>query len=196
METSECPLNQFIGVAEYEFSSEEIIRGPVKELTFSDEDEDEMPSKLSKSRTKKLKQADRPKNIIPTGSSASSDESDEDEDEDHITMANMEARSKALDAAAAAEAALDAEELQAAANDDGDEFDMDVDSDDEEGEDDREPFHLPTPEERDQEKATGGPDLQVLQRRMRHCVRVLGKFRKRGEPGRCSANVPLKLLLP
>ncbi|KAJ2912300.1 hypothetical protein MD484_g8107, partial [Candolleomyces efflorescens] len=175
-----------------EFGDEdEIIRGPVQELTFSDEDEDEVPSKL---RSKKSKQADRPTKIIPTGSSSSSDDSDEDEDDDHITMANMEAKSKALDAAAAEEAKLDAEELRAAANEDADDFDMDVDSDEGQGDEDEEPFHLPTSEEREQEKSAGGPDLQVLQRRMRECVRVLGKFRKRAEAGRSRSEYTEQLI--
>lgn len=101
-------------------------------------------------------------------------------------MANMEARSKALDARAAAEAELDAEELRGAQEDaEEDEEDVDMDREaDEEGNVDVEPFHLPTTAEREEEKARGGPDLQVVQRRMRECVRVLEKFSKRAEKGR------------
>ena len=99
-------------------------------------------------------------------------------------MGNMEAKSKALDVAAAAEAELDAAELRAAAE--ADEEGMDVDSDEGEGMEgeDEDEFHLPTAEEREQEKAAGGPDLHILQRRLRECVRVLNKFKKRAEPGR------------
>ncbi|TEB31263.1 NOL1/NOP2/sun family putative RNA met [Coprinellus micaceus] len=62
---------------------------------------------------------------------------------------------------------------------------MDVDSGEEEGvEGVEDEFHLPTAEEREQEKASGGPDLHILQRRLRECVRVLNKFKKRGESGR------------
>lgn len=92
----------------------------------------------------------------------------------------MEARSHALDEAAAAEAQLDAEELRQAAFEAEDE---DVDMDDDEEEVDGE-IRLPTAEERDKEKLQGGPDVHTVQQRMRHCVRVLGKFKTRAEKGR------------
>ncbi len=100
-------------------------------------------------------------------------------------MANMEARSRALDAQALEEAKLDADELRQAAfneEDDGDDFDMD-DAEDEVNDEDK--FHLPTAEEREAEKAQGGPDVQIVQRRMRECARVLGRFKKLADPGRC-----------
>ena len=103
-------------------------------------------------------------------------------------MANMEARSKALDAQAAREAQLDLEELQQAAQageedaDFADEEDEDEEMDGEGGE--TEAFHLPTAEEREEEKKAGGPDVHTVQRRMRECVRVLGNFKKRAAPGR------------
>jgi 25S rRNA (cytosine2870-C5)-methyltransferase len=101
-------------------------------------------------------------------------------------MANMEARSRKLDEQAQADAALDAEEMQDAAlgndeNDDDDDADMDGDEDEEVNENgnvETEPFRLLTPQEREEEKKSGGPDVQLVQRRMRECVRVLGKFRK------------------
>lgn len=101
-------------------------------------------------------------------------------------MANMEARSRALDAKAAREAELDAEEMQNAAQEGEDEDDF-ADADEamvgEEGEVDGE-FHLPTAEEREEEKKTGGPDVHTVQRRMRECVRVLGNFTKLAAKGR------------
>lgn len=104
-------------------------------------------------------------------------------------MANMEARSKALDAQAAREAQLDLEELQQAAQageEEGDFADEEEDEDEEmDGEGgEAEAFHLPTAEEREEEKKAGGPDVHTVQRRMRECVRVLGNFKKRAVPGR------------
>lgn len=98
----------------------------------------------------------------------------------------MEARSRALDAKAAAEAELDAEELRLAAEggEDDDEFegmdDMEEDGDEEEGGAEGEEFSLPTAQEREEEKKAGGPELHVVQRRMRQCVRVLGRWKKLG----------------
>ena len=93
-------------------------------------------------------------------------------------MANMEARSRALDAEALAEAERDMEEQQAAPADE--EADVDVDG----GAEDGEAFHLPTPQEREEEKKVGGPDVQLVQRRMRECVRILGNFKKLASKGR------------
>lgn len=96
-------------------------------------------------------------------------------------MANMESRSRALDAKADREALLDAEEMR----------DAEVASDEElmeedagEGDEDEEEFQLPTAEEREEEKKTGGPQVHIVQSRMRHCVRVLASFSKRGAKGR------------
>ena len=101
-------------------------------------------------------------------------------------MANMAARSRKLDALAAAEAEMDAKALQAAVEEnDEDEDDMATDGEeDADGDISAEPFLLPTPAERDEEKAKGGPDVQAVQRRMHHCVRVLAKFNRRAEKGR------------
>ncbi|EGN95400.1 hypothetical protein SERLA73DRAFT_112877 [Serpula lacrymans var. lacrymans S7.3] len=54
-----------------------------------------------------------------------------------------------------------------------------MDGEDEDGE-----IPLPTPEEREQEKKSGGSDVNMLQRRMRLCVRVLGNFKKLHAKGR------------
>lgn len=37
---------------------------------------------------------------------------------------------------------------------------------------------LPTAEEREEERRTGAQDLGLVQRRMRHCARVLSSFKK------------------
>ena len=177
--------------------SDDPLRGQLQEFNFdTDEEEDDSP-KAPVGKRKKSKQAERPLKIIPTASDASSsdsDASDDDDDEERVTMANMEARSKALDARAAAEAEIDAEELRGAQEDEEEDEDVDMNGEaDEEGNMDAEPFHLPTTAEREEEKARGGPDLQVVQRRMRECVRVLEKFSKRAEKGRlvilCSCDV-------
>jgi ribosomal RNA methyltransferase Nop2 len=70
------------------------------------------------------------------------------------------------------------EEMQNAAEG-SDEEDIDME---EQGED-AEAFHLPTAEERAEEK-TRVADVHVVQRRMRECIRVLGNFRKLGAKGR------------
>ena len=50
---------------------------------------------------------------------------------------------------------------------------------------DGEPFHLPTAQEREEEKKRpGGTDLVVIQKRMRECVRALGKFKTLAAKGR------------
>ncbi|KAI0375036.1 NOL1/NOP2/sun family RNA met [Pilatotrama ljubarskyi] len=166
---------------------DDMFRGPAQELDLgSDDEEPELPTK-----GKKSKQHERPLKIIPTGSDASSeDESDEDED-GPITMKNMEARSRALDEKAAREAELDLEEMRQAAlagkmSDDGlaDIDDVDMDEEGEGGEEGEEGFVLPTPEELEEEKKRGGPDVHTVQRRMRECVRVLGNFKRYAAKGR------------
>jgi hypothetical protein len=161
------------------------LRGPVQELDLGSDDEDDEP-RFVPSKQKKSKQSERPLKIIPTSSSDSSDSeaSGECDDDGPTTMANMEARSRALDAKAAAAADLDAEELQDAAITEEDDDDVDTDgAENENGDIDVEPFHLPTAEERENEK-NGGTDIHVVQRRMRECVRVLGKFKRLAEKGR------------
>jgi len=97
----------------------------------------------------------------------------------------MAARSRKLEAQAELDAELDVEEAQAAAAEEDDD-DLDIDDEDEDmnGEIDAEPFHLPTASEREEEKAAGGPDVHLVQRRMREVARVLAKFSKRAEKGR------------
>ena len=115
---------------------------------------------------------------------ASDSDTDENEDEDApITASNFAARSRALDARTAREAQLDAEELQMAVQADADEFDGVEDMDDDEEEVDApgaEDAILPTAEERAEEKKSGGPEVHVVQKRMRDCVRILKRWRVSG----------------
>ena len=114
-----------------------------------------------------------------------SDSDSEEDDDEPVTMANMAARSRKLDALAVAEAEMDAEALHTVVENDEDDDDMATDGEeDANGDIDAEPFHLPTPAERDEEKAKGGPDVQAVQRRMQHCIRVLARFNQRAEKGR------------
>ncbi|KAK7055005.1 rRNA (cytosine-C5-)-methyltransferase nop2 [Paramarasmius palmivorus] len=177
-----------------ELDDDEPLRGPIQQFDFdSDEEEDVLPQRPTK--TKKSKQWEKPTKIIPTASDNSSDSEGSDSD-GPVTMANMEAKSKALEAKSAAEAALDIAEMQAAAMEDADEFDMDEDEDeeDEDGADDGEKFHLPTAEEREAEKNAGGPDVHVVQRRMRECTRVLQRFKKLAEKGRSRSEYTAQLI--
>lgn len=163
--------------------SDDLLRGPVQELDLGSDDE-EIELAPSKLKGKKSKQHERPAKIIPTGSDDSSSDSDEDDEDGPVTIANMEARSRALDANAAREAELDAEEMQnAALVGAGDDDFADADEVGEEGEGDEE-FHLPTAEEREEEKKSGGPDIHTVQRRMRECVRVMGSFKRLAAKGR------------
>ncbi|KAF8831426.1 hypothetical protein HHX47_DHR1000687 [Lentinula edodes] len=163
-----------------EFSDDE-LRGPAQAFDFGSDAEDDEPEVII-GKFKKSKQSERPAKIIPTASD-NSDSSDQSDEEERITMANMAARSKALDEQAAAEDALDVEEMQQAAfNEEDDDDDLDMDEDEEET--DGEPFRLPTREENEAESKAGGPDVHVVQRRMRECVRVLGRFKKLAEKSR------------
>ena len=112
----------------------------------------------------------------------SSSDEDSGEEGEHITMGNMEKLSRALDAEAAHEAELDIEEMQNAALV-GEAEDDDLGMDEVEEEDEGEPSRLPTAEEREEEKK-GVSDIHVVQRRMRHCVRVLRNFRNLAEKDR------------
>jgi ribosomal RNA methyltransferase Nop2 len=161
----------------YFLSSYDLLQHPTEELDLGSDDEND-ESQLILSGGKKARQHTKPGKIVPTDSDASSDSSDSERDLDSpVTMANMEARSRALDAKAMLDADLDAEEMRFAAREDqeGEDDDMDIDG---EIDDDGEVFQLPTAEERDAEQKVGAPDVHVVQRRMRECVRVLGNFRK------------------
>jgi ribosomal RNA methyltransferase Nop2 len=120
----------------------------------------------------------------PSSSGASDSDIDSNEDEDvPITASNFAARSRALDARTAREAELDAEELQMAVHAEADEFDGVEDMDDDEEEVDVpevEAVIIQTAEQRSEEKKSGGPDIHVVQKRMRECVRILKKWKISG----------------
>jgi ribosomal RNA methyltransferase Nop2 len=166
--------------------SDDLLQGAAQELDLGSDSDDQPEPEVVLGRGKRSKQADRPTKIIPTGSDLSSDEDDEDDDEPggKVTAKNMVARARAMDARAAHEADLGAEEMQAdeaAGMADDDFADVDMADDDEEGgAEGSGPFVLPTAEEREEEKARGGPDLHTVQRRMRTCVRVLNNFARLG----------------
>ena len=167
--TKKIKDDEFLGVAqEFDFGSNE------EESDDSGEDDDEPVTMANMAaRSRKL-----------DALAVAETDSGEDDDEP-VTMANMAARSRQLDALAVAEAEMDAELLHAVVENDEDDDEMATDGEeDANGDIDAEPFHLPTPAERDEEKAKGGPDVQVVQRRMQHCIRVLAKFSQRAEKGR------------
>jgi 25S rRNA (cytosine2870-C5)-methyltransferase len=150
--------------------SDDPRNGPAQEFDFDTDEEDEL----------------FPKQDVELNEETAASDSDDSSDDEagHTTMANMEARSRALDAKATAEAELDVKENQEGAAFDEDEDDIDLDAVDGDGDISSEPFHLPTASERDAEKQSGGPDLHVVQQRMKACVRVLGKFKRLAEKGR------------
>ena len=156
----------------------------MQEFDFDTDSENDEPVEFPSN--KKPKQLDRPQRIIPAESESESSDSGSEGGGEKVkgktTIANMEARSRAMDAQAAMEAELDMQELQvaAAAGDmEGDDFD-EVDGDAEDG-GPSEPVKVLTTEEREVEKKAGGPDVITVQRRLRHCVRVLENFKKFGE---------------
>ncbi|KAG1877883.1 NOL1/NOP2/sun family RNA met [Suillus subalutaceus] len=153
---------------------DDLLRGVPEELDLGSDDEE---VELLPQKGRKSKQAERPTKIIPTASDEDSDDESDNED-GPITAKNIEFRSRALDEKAAHEAELDIEEMQNAALEGSDE-DIDMEGEEE----DAEAFHLPTAEEREEEKNRVA-DVHVVQRRMRECVRVLGSFRKLGAKGR------------
>ena len=146
------------------------MKGHTQEFDFDTDDEDELlPTTMQEAKL---------------NDTASGSDDSPDDDTGHTTMANMEARSRALDAKATADAELDAEEFREGAAIDEDGEDIDMDAADDDGDGSTEPFHLLTAPEREAEKQSGGPDLHIVQRRMKACVRVLGKFKRLAEKGR------------
>lgn len=184
-----------------EAADDDLLRGPIQELDLgsSDDDEDEPDLSAVRFKGRKSKQAERPLKIIPTASDESSDSGSDSADDDEdgpITMANMEARSRALDAKAAREAELDMAEMreaELAGAEDDDDFEGEVE-DTAADDDGQEKFELPSAEEREAEKSAGGPQVHVVQRRMRECVRVLGNFRKLGATGRSRSEYVQQLI--
>ncbi|KAI0273682.1 NOL1/NOP2/sun family-domain-containing protein [Gloeopeniophorella convolvens] len=168
------------GLDEFDIDEEDVnsLRGPAQELEFSSDSEDESPARSVNVKSRKSKQT---RQSVKTGTTRSDATSDSEEDEDDpVTVANFEARSRALDVKAAREAQLDAEEFQDAAGAGADEFEGADDIDDDEEEVDApgaETFVLPTAEERAEEKKAGGPEVHVVQMRMRECVRMLRRWK-------------------
>jgi ribosomal RNA methyltransferase Nop2 len=99
-----------------------------------------------------------------------------------VTASNFEAMSRALDARLARDAELDAEELQLAAQVEADDLegaeDMDADEDEVDAPDNG--AVLLTPEERAEEKRAGGPEVHVVQKRMRQCLGILKRWKTSG----------------
>ena len=154
----------------------------MQELDFDTDSENDEPLKFPTKKPKPIR-LDRPLKIIPTGSESDSSDSGSEDGGKRVkgktTIANIEARSRAMDAQASREAELDMQELQdavAAGEVEGDDFD------EMEGDEDgpSEPVKILTPGERETEKKAGGPDVITVQRRLRHCVKVLENFKKLG----------------
>ena len=152
--------------------------GTVQEFDFDSDETDHEDSEVNSQSNRKRSRQKR----LSSSSSSLSDSLDEDVGP--VTVENMEARSRALDAKAQVEAEEDLQELQRFATQE-DEDDLIADEvADENGDIDVQPFHLPTVPEREAEKQSGGADVHVVQRRIRECVRVLGKFSKLAEENR------------
>jgi ribosomal RNA methyltransferase Nop2 len=113
---------------------------------------------------------------------ASASELDEEGGDLSVKASNFEAMSRALDARLARDAELDAEELQLAAEVEADDLegaeDMDADEDEVDAPDSD--TLLLTPEERAEEKRSGGPEVHVVQTRMRQCLGILKRWKTSG----------------
>lgn len=171
-------------------NDDDFLQGAPEELDLGSDDEEEV--ELFPKDAKRRPRERRVVVVSPPGSdgASTSDEEGSESGGERVTMANMEARSRAIDEEAAREAELDLEEVQNAAAEEGDE-DIDMVSDDEETK--GEPFHLPTAEEREEEKK-GVADVHVIQKRMRHCARVLGNFKRLAEEGRSRSEYVAQLI--
>ena len=105
-----------------------------------------------------------------------------------VTASNFEAMSRSLDAKLVRDAALDAEELQLAAQVEADDLEgaEDMDADEDEVDTPDSGAVLLTPEERAEEKRAGGPEVHVVQKRMRQCLGILKRWKTSGaKMGRC-----------
>ncbi|KAI0256750.1 NOL1/NOP2/sun family-domain-containing protein [Lactifluus subvellereus] len=146
------------------------------------QDEDSLPAQTRCVIPSLFQDSDLSTDPGPTSDSEMDENEDSDEDAP-ITASNFAARSRALDARAAREAQLDEEEFQMAAQASADEFEGIEDMDDDEEAVDgpeSEDVVLPTAEERAEEKKAGGPELHVVQKRMRECVRILKRWKASG----------------
>ncbi|KAG9074129.1 rRNA (cytosine-C5-)-methyltransferase nop2, partial [Ceratobasidium sp. UAMH 11750] len=147
---------------------------------LSDLDDEGLPEDddmLRDGNVQELQFSDDDEDVGPDSASEESgeDDSDADSDDGPITAANMEARSRKLERRAAKDAELE----QAEANhiQDTEAF-----------------FKLPTAEEREQEKAAGGPDVQEVQMRMAECVKVLNNFKELAAEGRSRSEYTAQLI--
>lgn len=176
-------------------SNDDVLQGAPEELDLGSDDEEEVQLFPKNARESKRQPQKRHVVVVsPPGSdhSSASDNDDSESEGERITMANMEARSRAIDEEAAREAELDLEEVQNTAAEVGDE-DVDMVGDGDDDETMGEPFHLPTAEEREEEKK-GVADVHVVQKRMRHCVRILGNFKRLAEEGRSRSEYVAQLI--
>lgn len=171
------------------YNSDEPLRAPAQEFDFDTDSEGDTNLSKTKQRSRLL---DRSLKNLLTGTESGFSDSEDSGSEDgrkrtkgKTTLANMEARSRAMDAEAAKEAEIDIQELQdAVAAGEMDDEDLDgVDGDEDDGEEggSSEPIKVLTSEEREAEKKAGGPDIFTVQRRLRHCARVLQNFKTLGK---------------
>ncbi|KAF8710992.1 NOL1 NOP2 sun family, partial [Rhizoctonia solani] len=142
----------------------------------SDEDEDDEPLRSGNVQELQFSDSDEGDDAQDRedGEGEESD-ADSDDSDGPITAKNMEARSRQLEKRAAEDAELERAEANYA-----------------------EPteafFKLPTTEEREKEKAAGGPDVQEVQMRMAECVKVLNDFKNLAAEGRSRSEYTEQLI--
>ncbi|KAG8747668.1 rRNA (cytosine-C5-)-methyltransferase nop2 [Ceratobasidium sp. 414] len=161
----------------FEASDEEDAGAYSGGLSDLDDEAPEDDDMLRDGNVQELQFSDDDADDGPDGAPDESDESDSDADSDDgpITAVNMEARSRKLERRAAKDAEL--ERAEANHVEEAEAF-----------------FKLPTAEEREQEKAAGGPDVQEVQMRMAECVKVLSSFKELAAEGRSRSEYTAQLI--
>ena len=140
-------------------SDDEPLRGVAQEFDFGSNEESDADS--AEDDDESITMANMTEGSRKLDALAVAETDSGEDDDEPVTMANMAARSRQLDALAVADAEMDAELLHAVVEDDEDDDEMATDG-----------------------EANGGTDVQAVQRRIQHSIRVLAKFNQRAEKGR------------
>ncbi|CAE6414288.1 25S rRNA (cytosine-C(5))-methyltransferase nop2 [Rhizoctonia solani] len=161
---------------QFEASDEEeaVHSGGLSDLEEGSEEEDDEP--LRDGNVQELQFSDdSDADALEDGENEEGSDADSDDSDGPITAKNIEARSRRLERRAAEDAELERAEANYAEATEA--F-----------------FKLPTAEERDKEKASGGPDVQEVQMRMAECVKVLNDFKDLAAEGRSRSEYTEQLI--
>ncbi|CAE6520621.1 unnamed protein product [Rhizoctonia solani] len=163
-------------LTKHQFEASDDEEAAYSDLEGDSEDEDDEP--LRDGNVQELQFSDESDaDELKTGEDDEDQGSDADSDDSDgpITAKNIEARSRRLEQRAAEDAEL--ERAEANYSEPTEAF-----------------FKLPTAEEREKEKITGGPDVQEVQMRMAECVKVLNDFKDLAAEGRSRSEYTEQLI--